>query len=92
VPFFYILFEYTKRNGKLLAAISFWVLGMHILDTYVTIMPFLHQKGFELSVLDLLALLSIGPLLAFIFILRLGGVSLFPARDPRLLESLKLSN
>jgi len=55
-------------------------------------MPFLHQKGFVVSILDLLALLSIGPLLAFIFLLRLGGVSLFPARDPRLLESLKLSN
>jgi hypothetical protein len=92
IPFFYLLFQYTKRNPKFLAAISFWVLGMHVLDTYVTIMPFLHQKGFELSILDLLALLSIGPFLAFIFLRRLGGVSLFPARDPRLLESLKLSN
>jgi hypothetical protein len=55
-------------------------------------MPFLHQRGFELSVLDLLSLLSIGPILAFIFLRRLGGASLFPARDPRLLESLKLSN
>ena len=65
---------------------------MHVLDTYVTIMPFLHQRGFELSIMDLLALLSIGPILAFIFLWRLGGASLFPARDPRLLESLKLSN
>jgi len=92
IPFFYLLFQYTKRTPKFLAAISLWVLGMHVLDTYVTIMPFLHQKGFELSILDLLALLSIGPLLAFIFLRRLGSVSLFPARDPRLLESLKLSN
>jgi hypothetical protein len=30
--------------------------------------------------------------LAFVFLWRLGGASLFPARDPRLLESLKLSN
>jgi hypothetical protein len=30
--------------------------------------------------------------LVIIFIQRLGGASLFPARDPRLLESLKLSN
>jgi hypothetical protein len=45
-----------------------------------------------LSILDPLALLSIGPFLVFIFVRRLGGASLFPARDPRLLESLKLSN
>jgi hypothetical protein len=92
LPLFYLLFEYTKRNPKFLGAIALWVLAMHILDTYITIMPFLHQRGLELSILDLLALLSIGPLLAFIFLLRLGGDSLFPARDPRLLESLKLSN
>ncbi len=65
---------------------------MHIIDTYVTIMPFLHQTGIEVSIMDLLALLSIGPLLAVIFLVRLGGASLFPAQDPRLLESLKLSN
>ena len=92
IPFFYLLFQYTKRNPKFLAPICIWVLCMHILDTYVTIMPFLHQKGFELSIIDLLALLSIGPFLAFIFLWRLGSVSLFPARDPRLLESVKLSN
>jgi len=92
IPFFYLLFQYTKRNAKFLGAISFWVLGMHILDTYVTIMPFAHPRGFELSILDLLSLLAIGCPLAIIFIRRLGGVSLFPTRDPRLLESLKLSN
>jgi hypothetical protein len=92
IPFFYLLFQYTKRNTKFLAAISFWILGMHILDTYITIMPFLHERGVELSIFDLLSLLSIGPLLAFIFLRSLGSASLFPAQDPRLLESLKLSN
>ncbi len=92
LPFFYLLFQYTKRNPKFLTAAAVWVLGMHIIDTYVTIMPFLHQTGIEVSIMDLLALLSIGPLLAVIFLVRLGGASLFPAQDPRLLESLKLSN
>jgi hypothetical protein len=92
LPFLYLLFQYTKRNAKFLVAISFWILGMHVLDTYITIMPFLHERGFELSIFDLLSLLSIGPLLAFIFLRSLSGASLFPARDPRLLESLKLSN
>ena len=46
IPFFYLLFQFTKRNARFLAAISFWVLGMHIVDTYVTIMPFVRPRGF----------------------------------------------
>jgi len=41
IPFLYLLFQYTKRNSKLLAAISVWVLIMHVIDIYVTIMPFI---------------------------------------------------
>ena len=46
----------------------------------------------HLEFLDFLCLLAIGCLLAFLFLRRLGTASLFPARDPRLAESLKLSN
>jgi hypothetical protein len=92
LPFFYLLFQFTKRSPKFLTAIAFWVLAMHVIDIYIIIMPFLHQTGVELSLMDLLALLSIGPLLAVIFLVRLGGASLFPAQDPRLPESLRLSN
>ena len=92
IPFLYLLFQYTKRNRKFLAAISVWVLGMHLLDTYVTVMPLLHPTGFEINILDVLSVFAIGCPLAFIFLKTLGNVCLFPARDPRLLESLKLSN
>jgi hypothetical protein len=92
LPFFYLLFQYTKRNWKFLTAISFWILAMQVIDIYMIIMPFLHQQGVEVSIMDILALLSIGPLLAVIFLVRLRGASLFPAQDPRLPESLKLSN
>ncbi|HYY28411.1 MAG TPA: hypothetical protein VE860_10725 [Chthoniobacterales bacterium] len=92
LPFFYLLFQFTKRRPKFLVTIAFWILAMHVIDIYIIIMPFLHQTGVEVSVMDLLALLSIGPLLAVIFLVRLGGASLFPAQDPRLPESLKLTN
>jgi hypothetical protein len=65
---------------------------MHILDLYVIVLPFMHPAGFQVSVFDLLSLLAIGCPLAFIFLVRLSRASLFPTRDPRLLESLKLSN
>ena len=92
IPFLYLLFQYTKRNAKLLAAISVWVLIMHVIDTYITIMPFMHPTGVQPDVLDVLCLFAIGCPLIFIFMRTLGKVCLFPAKDPRLLESLKLSN
>jgi hypothetical protein len=72
--------------------ISVWVLIMHLLDTYITISPFLHPTGFQPDPLDALCVFAIGCPLAFIFLATLGKVGLFPSRDPRLLESLKLSN
>ena len=92
VPFLYLLFWYTKRNRSYLAFISVWVLCMHLLDTFITVMPVLHREGFQISVLDVLSIFAIGCPLAFIFLKTLGNVCLFPARDPRLLESLKLIN
>jgi hypothetical protein len=92
IPFLYLLFEYTKRNSKFLATISVWVLFMHLIDTYITIMPFLYPTGFQIAPLAVLSLFAIGCPLVFIFITTLGKVGLFPSKDPRLLESLKLSN
>jgi len=92
IPFLYLLFQYTKRNAKFLAAISVWVLIMHLIDTYITIMPFLYPTGFQIAPLAVVSLFAIGCPLAFIFLTTLGKVGLFPAKDPRLLESLKLSN
>jgi hypothetical protein len=92
IPFLYLLFQFTKRSPKFLVAISYWVLGMHIVDTYVTVLPFIHPRGFQIDILDFLCLLAIGCPLAFLFLRRLDTACLFPARDPRLPESLKLSN
>jgi hypothetical protein len=92
ISFLYLLFEYTKRNSKFLATISVWVLFMHLIDTYITIMPFLYPTGFQIAPLAVLSLFAIGCPLVFIFITTLGKVGLFPSKDPRLLESLKLSN
>jgi hypothetical protein len=92
IPFLYLLFQYFKRDTRFLVPICFWVLAMHILDIYVIVLPFMHPAGFQVNIFDLLSLLAIGCPLAFIFLVRLSGASLFPTRDPRLLESLKLSN
>ncbi|MBV9672473.1 MAG: hypothetical protein JO076_06560, partial [Verrucomicrobia bacterium] len=92
IPFLYLLFYYTKRDARFLVPISIWVLFMHAIDTYVTVMPFVHPAGVQLSILDILAWLAIGLPLVFIFVRRLGSASLFPSRDPRLLESIRVAN
>ena len=61
-------------------------------DTYITVLPFIHPTGFQINILDLLCLFAIGCPLAFLFLRTIGDVPLFPARDPRLLESVNLSN
>jgi hypothetical protein len=65
---------------------------MHILDIYIIILPFVHPAGVQVSIFDVLCLFAIGAPLAFLFLQRLGRAPLFPARDPRLLESVNLSN
>jgi hypothetical protein len=92
IPFLYLLFQYTKRNPRFLAFMSLWVLAMHLLDIFVTIDPFIHPTGVQVSWLDWATLFAIGFPLAFLFLRGLGGASLFPARDPRLLESVNVSN
>jgi hypothetical protein len=37
-------------------------------------------------------LLAIGGILAFVYLRIIGQTSLFPVRDPRLIESLRLTN
>jgi len=92
ITFLYLLFQYTKRTPGFLAFMSLWVLAMHLLDTFVTINPFIHPTGVQVSWLDVATLFAIALPLAFLFLRSLGGASLFPTRDPRLLESVNVSN
>jgi len=92
IPFLCVLFQFTKRDPKFLGFISYWVLIFHLLDIYVIILPFLHPAGFQIRALNVLCLFAIGCSLAVLFLRGLSQVSLFPPRDPRLLESVRLSN
>ena len=82
----------SKTNSKYLFYIACWVLLMHFCDLYILIMPFFKEKGFSPNILDIFAPLTIGAPLVFLFIQALGRHSLYPVRDPRLAESLRLVN
>ena len=92
IPFPILLLQGIKKNPKYLCMVAGWILFMQMVDMYIVVMPMFHPKGFSPSLLDLLALIAIGAPLAFIFIKNLGKSSLFPVRDPRLANSIKLTN
>jgi hypothetical protein len=92
LPFPVLLFQATKKNPKWLCLVAVWLLAMHALDIYVIVLPMLHQQGVQPSILDFSSLVGIGGILAAVFFWVLPKSSLFPTRDPRLPESIRLSN
>ena len=96
---FFLVFALLLRRGAktgagFLASVAVLVLFLHACDWYFVVNPFLHEKGVRplTMIADLGALLSIGCPLVGLFIYTLGKHSLYPLRDPRLPESLRLVN
>lgn len=97
VPFILLLPAWVKRTPRYLAIMAGYALVVHLLDLWLLIIP---QRGPAVLGdtwyvphslwLDLLAVASVLALLAGLFIRSLYGHSLYPSRDPRLLESLHM--
>lgn len=92
VPFAILLLRSVKKEPLVLSCIAGWIVLMQALDMYIIVLPALHGTGIHLSILDFLPLLGIGGVLAFLYLRIIGRTSLFPVRDPRLIESLRLTN
>jgi hypothetical protein len=92
LPFPVLLFQATKKNPKWLCLVAAWLLIMQALDLYLVILPMLHIKGVNFSPLDATCFIGVGSTLIALFLWRLPKTNLFPARDPRLPESLRLTN
>jgi len=92
VPFAILLLRSIKKHPHQLSIMAAWLLLMQMLDMYLVILPALHGTGVHISIWDLLSLIAIGATLAFIYLRLLPRSSLFPVRDPRLVESLTTVN
>ncbi|HCN79286.1 MAG TPA: hypothetical protein DIT13_19140 [Verrucomicrobiales bacterium] len=97
-PFVLLLSQPRKKNPALIGLICLWVVFMHLVDIYWNIMP---ERGPSLAiglmapgawVGDVFALLAVVGTLGFLFLRSLGKHSLYPCRDPRLLESANVVN
>lgn len=87
-----LLVRSIKKHTNQICAVAAWLIAMQILDIYIIILPALHGTGVHLSIWDLVSLIAIGSTLAFAYLRLVGKSSLFPVRDPRLIESLHLVN
>jgi hypothetical protein len=91
-PFAILLLRSIKKTPKQLCYVAGWILFMQLLDIYLVVLPALHGTGVHVSLWDFAALIAIGATLAFAYLRIVGKTSLFPVRDPRLIESLNLVN
>ncbi|HXX41164.1 MAG TPA: hypothetical protein VEI58_02745 [Chthoniobacterales bacterium] len=91
-PFAILLLRSIKKHPHQLCYVAAWIVLMQLLDMYIVVLPGLHGTGVHLSLWDFIPLVGIGATLAFVYLRIVGRTSLFPIRDPRLIESLKLVN
>jgi hypothetical protein len=91
-PFAILLLRSIKKDPHRLCIVAGWIVFMQMLDMYLIVLPALHGTGVHVSIWDLLSLIAIGATLGFVYLRLVPRTSLFPVRDPRLIESLKLVN
>jgi hypothetical protein len=91
-PFAILLLQSIKKHPHRLRYVAAWILLMQMFDIYLVVLPALHGTGIHVSLWDFAAVIAIGATLAFVYLRIVGKTSLFPVRDPRLVESLKITN
>ena len=105
LPFLFLIRADVKKTPTLMIFITAYLLVFHALDHYLLIMP---ERGPSLTLhsaagpslytagsvvwLDLLAFVTVGAFFFFFFLRSLTQTSLYPHRDPRILESANLLN
>jgi hypothetical protein len=91
-PVIYLLAQDTKKSLRALTFIAVWILFMHGIELYWFIMPYAHMGSLLPSWQDFVAFLTVGSILGFAYIRIAASASLFPTRDPRLVECLTITN
>jgi hypothetical protein len=92
IPFPILLFQGVKKRPQAICWVAWLILFMQFIDIYLIVLPAYHQTGFSPSIFDLAAFVGIGGILGWLFLKHLCQSPLFPTRDPRLEECLKLTN
>lgn len=105
LPFLFLLRSDVKKKPGLMIPITLYLFTLHALDHYIMVTP---ERGPSLTMsgehgaqlfssgnviwLDLVAFITVGCFFAYFFMRALTKTSLYPHRDPRILESANLFN
>src|SRR6202040_518614 len=92
IAFPILLLRSIKTHPHQLCIVAGWIVCMQMLDMYLVVLPSLHGTGVHVSIWDLLSVIAIGATLGFVYLRLVPRTSLFPVRDPRLIESLNTVN
>jgi hypothetical protein len=91
-PVTYLLSQDAKKSLRSMTFIAVWILFMHAFELYWFIMPYAHMQTILPSWQDFASFLTVGSILGFAYIRIAAKSSLFPTRDPRLVECLTITN
>ena len=105
LPFLFLIRQDVKKTPALMIPITLYLFLLHALDHYLIVAP---ERGPSLTIgsehgaslypagsvvwLDLLAFVTVGAFFLFIYLRSFTKNSLYPCRDPRILESANLFN
>jgi hypothetical protein len=105
LPFLFLIRQDVKKTPALMIPITIYLFILHALDHYIIVAP---ERGPSLTVgneagaslfpsgsvvwFDLLAFITVGAFFIFIYLRTFTKNSLYPSRDPRILESANLFN
>ena len=100
IPFVFLLRQAAKKDMRQICAVAVWVLFVHMVDIYWIVIP---ERGPSLTngeqltisgvfFLDVLAFVTVVSCMLWLFLRSIGRYSIYPARDPRLLESARALN
>jgi hypothetical protein len=92
LPTIYLLAQDTKKSLRALVRVAVWILFMHGVELYWFIMPYAHERTIVPSWLDFVAWITVASILGYAYIRFAATASLFPTRDPRLVECLTVTN
>jgi hypothetical protein len=73
----------------MLCALAAVIAFTHLIEMFWFVEPALHQSGFRISWMDVLAPVGIGALWLAAFARQLSGLALLPFRDPRFVAIVK---
>lgn len=92
IPFLLLLSRHAKRHPVLLSLGAVLLLVMHYVDLYWLVMPNFDHHHFHFSLVDLCGLLGPLGVGAFLLARKAAQGPLYPLRDPRLAETVKVDN